>query len=54
MGMKEKSELVIDEFPYKEKNGSSPKEVFICEICGKKFSTKRGKNIHKGQAHIPP
>ena len=22
-----------------------------CEICGEKFTTKRGKNIHMGQAH---
>jgi hypothetical protein len=41
---------VISEFPFQEETGESG-ETYSCDICDQEFDTKRGRNIHRGQAH---
>lgn len=41
---------VVSEFPFQEESGES-EEVYLCDVCKQGFDTKRGRNIHRGQAH---
>jgi transcription initiation factor IIE alpha subunit len=44
------SEEVIEDFPFNQKE--AVETSFGCEFCGREFTTRRGRNIHQGQAHI--
>lgn len=50
MADSEDVEDVVSEFPF-QKDSEEPDESYFCNICDQEFDTKRGRNIHRGQAH---